>query len=144
MTVRVHGEDKMAELARIMGDPDRVLRAAAKDCAEETLNLISDGFKSGTDPYGHAWDAPNDLQITGRLRAYAYSEVGPRGYSVHSTDEKAIWHHNPQPRPSWGGKALPTRLQIPISALGIPRKWSERLAESAEDVIANMYRIFAR
>jgi len=144
MTVRVRGEDKLAELARLMGDPSRVLRAAAKDCAEETLNLISAGFKSGQDPYGHAWGAPNDLQITGRLRSYAYSDVGPRGYNVHSTDEKAIWHHNPQPRPEWGGKSLPTRLQIPISALGLPRKWAQQLSESAEDAIASMYRAFVR
>lgn len=139
ITIRVRGLAKLRALSKTLGQPQRLLELAAKDGAEELLNLTQEGFKAGTDPYGRAWNAPNSLQITGRLRAYTKSH-DTSGFKVHSTDEKAIWHHAPQPRPAWGGKALPTRLQVPTKAQGLPSHWHDQLVEALEDAIANELR----
>ena len=124
---------KLREIIKRCEDPAPALEAISKDGAEETLNLISEGFRKGEDPYGRDWDAPNNLQITGRLRSYARGKIGKGGWSVHSTDQKAGWHHAPRPRSAWGGKSLPTRLQVPTSGKGLPTKWSKRFLEMAED-----------
>jgi hypothetical protein len=116
-----------------------LLREISSSMCEEALNLISEGFRSGTDPYGKPWNAPNNLQITGRIRAYAKSEEAAVGFEVHATDEKAIWHHDPQPREAWGGKALPTRLQVPVGG-NLPGEWEIRLREAAEDALEELAR----
>lgn len=99
---------KLKTMAKQLRRPEPALKAMALNMAEESLNLVDAGFDSGTDPYGKAWDAPNNLQITGRMRAYAYSGVSERGFTVHATDKKAIWHHAPGKRQagtSWNVKA---------------------------------------
>lgn len=101
--------------------------------AEEALNLIAEGFDRGSDPYGKPWNAPNNLQITGRLRAFGKKQVSARGFVVGATDRKAIWHHAPRPRPKWGGKSLPQRLQVPIKSRGLPKHWAKQLKEAATE-----------
>ena len=121
--------------AKRFGNPDKMLELAAKDGCEETLNLISEGFSAGKDPYGASWDAPNNLQITGRLRSFTKAGIGPGGWKVVATDKKAIWHHAPQPRAKWGGQALPTRLLVPTKGKGLPGKWAKRLRKALVDVM---------
>lgn len=128
--VRIKGVEKLQQVRRALGNPDAMLAKASEVGAETTLNLISKGFKSGTDPYGNPWNAPNNLQITGALRRYAKRQANKRGWRVGSTDEKAAWHHNPQPRAAWGGKALPTRLQVPIEGRGLPEQWRKRISRA--------------
>ena len=123
----------LRQLSRKLRDAPRALEAFAKDGCEETLNLIGEGFKAGTDPYGRSWDAPNNLKIKGRIRSYARSSVSAQGWEVHATDGKAIWHHAPRPRAAWGGKALPTRLQVPIAGRGMPAKWRARFIDLADE-----------
>lgn len=113
----------------------KILAKLAEAQQETALNLISDGFRAGTDPYGSAWNAPNNLQITGRLRSYAKGRSGATGWQVHSTDQKAIWHHAPQPRPQWGGKSLPVRLQVPTQSRGLPPVWATALEDAAVDIL---------
>jgi len=140
MKVRVKG---LAKLGRIAGDLKPKQKALAKACEvaqETTLNLISRGFKRATDPYGKPWNAPNNLQITGGIRRYAKGKNSAGGWSVHSTDEKAIWHHNPQPRAAWGGKALPTRLQVPTKALGWPVEWKSRVSRAIKETLTYLMR----
>lgn len=136
--VRIHGREKLTGLADTLSDPGRLMTKASEIAQETTLNLISEGFKSGTDPYGKPWDAPNDLQITGGIRSYAKGEADAGGFSVHATDEKAIWHHDPQPREAWGGAALPTRLQVPTESRGLPSQWASDISRAAGEAIAHM------
>jgi hypothetical protein len=107
------------------------LTALNQNLGEEGLNLISEGFSSGTNPYGEPWDAPNNLQITGGIRRYAITSVNAGGFQISATDRKAIWHHAPKPRSRWGGKALPTRLQVPTAERGLPAKWSAQFEDVA-------------
>lgn len=120
-------ERKIASLRKI-GDGKAALN---KSLAEEALGLVAEGFESGSDPYGRAWGAPNNLQITGRLRAYA-ARADAGGFTVHSTDKKSIWHHAPRKRKAWG-KALPTRLQVPTQARGLPSKWEKAFEATARE-----------
>lgn len=116
----------------------RLLTLANRNMADEALGLIAEGFASGTDPYGKPWNAPHQLQITGAIRRYVASDVTDKGFRLHSTDQKAQWHHDPQPREAWGGKSLPRRLQVPTAAGGLPEKWAVRLTEAAEEVLKNI------
>ena len=124
---------KILKLQKVADPAERT--ALNQSLAEETVNLIAEGFSSGMDPYGQPWDAPNNLQITGRMRSYAPVNADANGFMVAATDQKAIWHHAPRPRARWGGKALPTRLQVPIAARGLPARWNARYREAIEDFL---------
>jgi hypothetical protein len=129
----------LREAASALVNAEKMLETASKVGAELTISLVLKGFKSGTDPYGSAWNAPNNLQITGGIRSYSRSYTA-RGWEVHSTDEKAIWHHDPQPRPAWGGKSLPTRLQVPTASRGLPDAWAKAIKSVIEASIASQMR----
>lgn len=144
LAVRVKGLDALRNLSRSLQDTDRALNACAKVGQEQTLTLIGEGFKQGKDPYGAAWNAPNKLQITGGIRRYARGQTSAGGWTIHATDEKAIWHHNPQPRKKWNGKALPTRLQVPVQGKGLPPDWARRIVAVMEKSLAiNLKRLSA-
>lgn len=130
-------ERTRAELRKV-GSPDQ-LEALNRNLLEEGLNLVSEGFASGTDPYGEPWDAPNNLQITGRIRSYA-GEANAGGFRIFATDQKALWHHAPRPRPRWGGKSLPTRLQVPTVQRGLPGSWEARFEEVAGEFMRRNFR----
>lgn len=136
MTFKVTGDwaEMRKAISRLKSAP-KLLAKLSEAQQETALNLISDGFRAATDPYGSAWNAPNGLKITGRMRAYAKGRSGATGWQVHSTDQKAIWHHAPQPRPEWGGKSLPVRLQVPTTAGGLPSAWKSALEDAAVDIL---------
>lgn len=131
------GFRKLKEIRQRFGQAnvDRALEIASDNMQEEALNLVADGFASGTDPYGTPWNAPNDLQITGGTRRFTRGKSDRTGFRIHATDKKAIWHHDPRKRAAWGGKALPTRLLVPVKARGLPPIWAKRLREAAEDAV---------
>ena len=133
--IKIKGLSSLKRLCE--SDANAALKMIATSMSEEALNLIGDGFRSGTDPYGKAWNAPNNLQITGFLRSYAVSSVTPKGFKVAPTDVKAQWHHDPQPRPQWGGKSLPQRLQFPVEGRGLPDKWRSRLESAGSDALSS-------
>lgn len=138
--VRVRGLSQLQQLNRKLKPKERALLRACEMGQETTLNLISRGFKRAQDPYGKPWDAPNNLQITGGIKRYAKGANTAKGWTVHSTDEKAIWHHDPQPREAWGGKALPTRLQVPTKARGWPPEWKDRVARAIKETLSYLMR----
>ena len=142
--VRIRNAHKLERLKQALENPGALLEKASEVGAETTLNLISKGFKRGTDPYGNPWDAPNNLQITGGIRRYAKRSASRRGWTVASTDQKAIWHHAPQPRENWGGKALPTRLQVPTSSRGWPMAWRRKISRAVNDALEALLRKAAR
>jgi hypothetical protein len=115
------------------------LAALNANLLEEGLNLVSEGFSAGTDPYGQPWDAPNNLQITGRIRSYA-GRSSAAGFTIFATDQKAVWHHAPRPRARWGGKSLPTRLQVPTPERGLPAKWEKRFETVAAEFMRRHFR----
>ena len=133
LRVRIRGLDKLEAMRRhLLSD---FLSKGSEVGAEEVLNLISDGFRKGLDPYGNAWDAPNELQITGAIKKYTKVRSDRRGWKVASTDQKAIWHHDPQPREAWGGKSLPIRLQVPTKAQGWPANWKKKVSLAVKEGI---------
>lgn len=139
MDIRILGAEKLDRWLRKFSAAgiEDAFEFASDEAAETSLNLISEGFAAGTDPYGTPWGAPNNLQITGRMRAYTKGQIDSGGFSVHSTDEKAPWHHSPRPRDAWGGKALPTRLQVPTEGRGLPSEWATRIEEAIEDALVS-------
>jgi len=129
---------KVEDTLRRTGAPDQ-LKAVNANLLEEGLNLVSEGFAKGSNPYGQPWNAPHNLQITGRIRAYAGSSSAG-GFKIFATDRKAVWHHAPRPRPRWGGKALPTRLQVPVADRGLPANWRQRFEEIAREFMRRNFR----
>lgn len=130
----------LKRLQQKLDQAPKILEVAATNMADESLALVAEGFKAGRDPYGKPWNAPNNLQITGGIRKYARVRGPAPGFKIAATDQKAAWHHNPQPRAAWGGKSLPTRLQVPIKSKGLPPEWEARLTEAAMDVMRKHFR----
>lgn len=132
MPVNVRGNfDALDVWIKRLQNAPKALEGMSSNMAEEALGLVAEGFKTGTDPYGKPWDAPNNLQITGGIRRF--TKVFRRsGFMLSATDQKAIWHHAPRKRAAWGGKALPTRLMIPTSERGLPPHWRKRLVAAGE------------
>jgi len=137
-------------------DADELLTKVAESQQESVLNLISRGFRRGEDPYGKPWNAPNKLQITGGIKAYARGHFGSDGFQVHSTDEKAPWHHfgtgvhGPEKRPyridNFFGRpgvsimhpGVPQRLQVPTADRGLPTDWADRLRRTGERALKTL------
>lgn len=138
--IRLRGGERLRRLGRRLNAPEQAIRKASKIAAETTLNLVSRCFKTATDPYGEPWEAPNDLQITGGIKSYT-KVAGARGWLIRSTDEKAIWHHDPQPREAWGGKALPTRLQVPTKGRGLPADWHKQISRALKEALLHVLRL---
>jgi len=135
MRVKVKGLQALRRIRKDFEAPEKVLRKASEVGAESMLNLIAQCFRTGTDPYGSPWEAPNNLQITGGIRRYTKKETTSGGWKCISTDQKAIWHHAPRPRDEWSGKALPTRLQVPTTSRGWPRKWKLNVVRGMQDSV---------
>lgn len=132
----IEGARTLEALTEMLESPEGPMKIACMVAQEQTMTLIGECFKSGTDPYGKPWNAPNRLQITGGIRSYARGPYDATGFSVHSTDEKALWHHAPQPRANWGGQSLPTRMQVPTDARGLPPEWAKRITKVMEKSLA--------
>jgi len=146
-----------------------VLDLVGKQLAEETIELIRDGFESETDPYGNPW-APLKLR-TGRILSdkgglrSSWHQVSSsrRGFEVASGKLYAKWHqggtgiYGPRkqrivPKRSRalgpinpGGlffrsvKGTPKRRMVP-SRGPLPAAWRRRYVETAQEVLTEYFR----
>jgi len=130
------GGRKVRAWAKAFGDLDGALSAISGSLAEETVNLIKDGFRHETDPYGDRWtpkqaaDGRKTLSgPTSRLKTGWHVRVqGASGFIVSPSVEYAAPHQNPKPGP--GGKLKrPRRMMVPTAEKGLPPTWSRAYAE---------------
>jgi hypothetical protein len=130
----------LAALQRVLEQPERILLVVAKSMSEEAINLVKDGFRAETDPYGRKW-APkkrNDGRkvLSGRtsrlkggwhLKVVSTSEI-----VVAPSVDYAAPHQNPQ-MGSNGQLKRPRRMMVPDALIGMPQKWTDKLDASATE-----------
>jgi phage gpG-like protein len=161
---------EFAELNRwadkISRTPD-ALPILSQQLAEETVELVRDGFATARDPYGRTWAplvmrAGRPLSDTGALRASWHTKrAGAQGFAVASSRNYAAYHqlgtgiHGPRReriRPI-RGKALklpggvylysvagsPPRKMVPDPG-HLPEPWRRRYIDVAHEVFTELFR----
>jgi phage gpG-like protein len=142
----------------------------ANQLAEETLDLVKEGFEKSRDPTGKPW-APlairngKPLEDTGGLKAsWSVDRKGKRGFSIISHKAYAIFHqegtgiHGPRKKPikpkKKGGVLAfkgPSGTIFAKSVKGAPKRrmlprehlpplWQKRLKETAIETLEELYR----
>jgi phage gpG-like protein len=91
---------KLQKWADRLDGSDDVLERAARNMADEALDLIVEGFKSATDPYGKKWAtlklrSGRALSDTGRLRSsWHRKRVDRRGFTIAAGVQYARYHQH--------------------------------------------------
>jgi phage gpG-like protein len=169
--VRIEFTGDFAELkkwaSKVESAPE-VLELLGDQLAEETIELIREGFETETDPYGDEWPSPifregQALSDTGGLRASWHRVYASRhGFEVASGKLYAKWHqggtgiYGPRKRrirPKRGSalgplpdgnfyrsvKGTPRRRMVPDSGQ-LPARWRRRLVETSHEVLTEYFR----
>jgi len=143
--IHVDLQKLLTPLQQTLARPDKLLRAVSASMAEETLNLIKDGYRTETDPYGTPW-APKQAQDgrktlsgpTGRLKTgWHKRRVDESGFLIAPSVTYAVHHQT-------GTRKMPQRMQVPDAAKGLPDKWQRLLEETALEGIAAVFDEAAR
>lgn len=159
--------DRWAAMMAAAADSARIVSA---NLAEETIELIREGFATSTDPYGKPW-APlkmrsgQPLRDTGGLQSSWHRRfVTAEGFVVESGKAYAAYHqggtglHGPKKRPIKPTKAMALRIPGPLGPVfrksvegaprrrmvpekgDVPSKWRKRYIEAANDVLTELFR----
>lgn len=118
---------RIARKVRDAFGPDG-MRGLSRNLAEETVELIREGFDRQGDPYGRGW-APlkarsgKILQDTGLLRRFKPTHVTVRGFTVSSGATYGPFHQS-------GTSRMPARKMVPDG--GMPARWMQRLERIAK------------
>lgn len=148
----------------------KVLDTLNEQLAEETVELIREGFDSSTDPYGDKWEplvlrSGRPLEDTGGLKAsWHRRNVSRTGFTVGSSKQTARWHqrgtgvHGPRKRRirprtasalsfSAGGQRYAFRSvrgspkRMMVPTGGnLPARWRARYVRTAQDVLTELFR----
>lgn len=142
-------------------------RIIAKNLAEETIDLVREGFEKAQDPYGKPWSYPifrdgRPLQDSGGLKASWKRRFTTRRFSVSSTKVYARWLqegtglYGPLRRPIRPRYAKALRIPTPSGVIYrssvrgmrprkmvpkdgyLPRRWLAQYIDTANDVIAGL------
>jgi phage gpG-like protein len=127
---------KLAAWAKLAEAAPELLGAISESGAEELLNLVADGFRSETDPYGQGWQPkkrPDGRKTlsgkTSRLKKFAKKRVDKNGFTIGPTVDYAAPHQNPK------RGTRPRRMMVPSKSRGLPRAWSKTLEELATEAM---------
>lgn len=146
------------------------MRVVSANLAEETIELIREGFESSTDPYGSRW-APlkvrsgQPLRDKGGLQSSWHRRfLTAQGFVVASGKDYAAYHqggtgiHGPKKQRIKPTKARALRFAGPGGAIfassveGVPRRrmvpdkgalparWRDRYVETAQDVLTELFK----
>jgi len=128
---------KLAAWRKLCDATPELLATISDSAAEEILGLISDGFRSETDPYGQKWqpkkkaDGRKTLSgKTSRLKNFTKKRSGKDGFTVGPTVNYAAPHQNPKKN------RRPRRMMVPGGGRGLPSKWSKALEETAKEALS--------
>lgn len=99
-------KNDLERLRLVLEQPEQILELVSKSLAEETINLIKDGFRAETDPYGQRWEPkqkPDGRKTlsgqTGRLKTgWKVTNRTQDEIRVSPSVEYAEYHQNPQAR----------------------------------------------
>ncbi len=124
--------DLIAKLDALNTDEWRM--ALSRQLAEEALDLIDDGFKRRSNPYGDRWTQtkqPNPiLEKSGNLRAsFRIIATAPSGFSIRSDSEYGHFHQygtthaartSLKTKETFAERGLSVRALVPTDAGGMP------------------------
>lgn len=146
------------------------MRVISANLAEETIELIREGFETSTDPYGKPWAAlqlraGRPLEDTGGLKASWHRRfVTDEGFVVQSGKEYARYHqagtgiYGPRKQPIVPKQAKALRIPGPLGVMfrasvdgspprkmvpdkgELPSKWRDRYVEVAQEVMTELFR----
>ena len=143
---------KIDQLAAAMENTGAMLDVISKTQAEEALNLVRDGFRNETDPYGTAWEPKQAADgrktlsgPTSRLKGgWHVVSAGPTGFQIAPSVKYAAPHQKPKTKPG-GGLKRPRRMMVPDADLGLPKSWADAFEQIAEDaldsVLSNAFKL---
>lgn len=101
--------------------------------AEESITLVSDGFRKGVDPYGGKWAARKSggsgalLVDTGALRSsYHQTAGGAGGFTISSGVAYSDYHQD-------GTSRMSARRMVPGD--DVPSRWRESYDEVVEEAL---------
>lgn len=137
----------LAELRERLDDPEPALRLVSASLAQETLNLIRDGFREQIDPYGKIWqpkkraDGRGTLSgKTSRLKTgWFATDVSADGFTISTPVAYALPHQEPRINPETGELKRPRRMMIPDADLGLSEAWAKVLEEDALDTMESYF-----
>lgn len=166
MSLRFTGDfSKLDRFETRLGQAPKAFESLNQNLAEESIELIREGFDDGTDPYGKAWPAlvvrdGKPLQDSGGLKASFNYKLLPDGFRVGAGKDYAKHHQDGtgiygrsrsrlRPKtakalriPGLGFRAsvkgTPQRMMVP-DARGLPPTWSDRYVETAETVLTHFF-----
>lgn len=168
--VKIRFKGDFAALRRWEEKLERVPSAMVtlnEQLAEETIELIREGFETSSNPYGRPWAqlvlrAGRPLEDTGRLKAsWHRSAVGKHGfrvasgvaYAIHHQHGTGLYGRSRKPITPKRGRALrlrngmllasvrgtPARKMVPDSG-ALPTRWRDRYVETANEVLTELFR----
>lgn len=134
-----NGFDKLRDFQRKTEQAPRVLEVISKNLAEQTVELVRQGFEHESDPYGNDW-APlkyrdgRILQDSGRMRdTWHWEDVSARGYTVAPGVDYAVYHQD-------GTRTIPARPMVPDQDL--PDDWKRALSDIATRILSDHFNGF--
>lgn len=104
------------------------MQGLSRNLAEETVELVREGFDKERDPFGKRWAklkyrSGRILQDTGRLRIFKPGSVTAKGFTVSSGAPYGRYHQG-------GTRRIPARKMVPDS--GLPARWRTALVRVAK------------
>lgn len=132
----------LKKLQRMLDDPQRLMSAISGSLAEETVNMIKDGFRAETDPYGDRWkpkkypDGRKTLSgPTSRLKTgWHIKAQNGSGFVVAPAVGYAAAHQDPG-RTGDGKLRRPRRMMVPSAERGLPEHWARAYGEVTIDAL---------
>lgn len=129
-------------LRKLLERPEAIRNVIAESLAEECINLVKDGFRSETDPYGRKWapkKKPDGRKVlsgpTNRLKGGWHRKVVTADEVIISPAVDYALHHQVADSES----RLPRRMMVPDDALGMPPEWEKTLNEASTDAFAVIF-----
>lgn len=134
------GTGQIAELVRRLEalTTPQWRQSLSRQLAEQTLQLIDDGFKGRRDPYGDAWaptKQPNPiLERTGDMRrSWSIKSVTPEGFTITNPMPYTVFHQagtthaarsSVRTRKESSARKMPPRRMVPMEGI-MPLKWRQ-------------------
>lgn len=128
----IRDDSDFDNLEAALSSPNTILREIAQNLAEESINLVREGFDGASDPYGGGWAATRRGNKplhgpTGALRtSYSIRSAGSRGFVIGSGVGYANYHQR-------GTSRMVARKMVPDD--DIPGAWRAAYDDVAEDIL---------
>lgn len=172
MTIKISGDLNavLAKWQRKIVKAPQVLTLVSANLAEESIDLIKQGFEGSTDPYGKPWEAlklrsGRPLQKTGGLKASWYRKRADRaGFEIRSGKSYSVFHQSgtgiygvrkreivPKNKqalkiPTKSGNIFARSVKgVPKRKMipdkrGLPGRWKKAYKDTAQEVLVGLFR----